>query len=86
MAKISRTLSLNENQQKFNSNDFVIEKKIKPSQKSSKLEYFLPTTVRFEIHDVREINLEKSTAAISGNFFIEIHYNNEVKELIRQTN
>ena len=42
--------------------------------------------VRFEVHDIREINLEKSTAVISGNLLIEIKYNKEVKKLIDETN
>ena len=42
--------------------------------------------MRFEVQDIREINLQKSTAVISGKFYIEIKYNSEIKELIRQTN
>ena len=78
-------MSLNENIEKQNSNEFVIESKIEPSKKLSKMEYFLPTVVRYEIQNVGEINLKKSSAVIRGVLFIEIHYNDEVKRLIEET-
>ena len=49
------------------------------------MEYFLPTVVRYEIQNVGEINLKKSSAVIRGVLFIEIHYNDEVKRLIEET-
>ena len=41
--------------------------------------------MRFEIQDVREINLEKSMAVVSGHLYIEIRYNDEIDRFIKNT-
>jgi len=41
--------------------------------------------MRFEVQEVREINLEKSMAVVSGQLHIEIFYNDEIDELIKYT-
>ena len=45
----------------------------------------MPTVVRFELEEIRSINLDKSGAVVSGFFFVEIHYNSEIKHLIETT-
>ena len=54
---LTRGFSANSTQGIANCNGNVIEDLIKPSKKEQKSEYFLPTMVRFEVQDIREINL-----------------------------
>ncbi len=58
----------------------LIYKSMKESSEKGKtnVEYFLPASVRFQIEDIREINLEKSMAKVSGYLLLDIQYNHKI--------
>jgi hypothetical protein len=43
-----------------------------------KTEYYLPTLVCFSINNIGDINLEKSSAVVNGNLYVQIKYNSYI--------
>jgi hypothetical protein len=62
--------------------DHVAREEVRPI--NQRTEYLLPVLVRLEIHNFGDINLDKSSAVVNANVFLEVRYNDFVDGLIQQ--